>query len=79
MLGLRLTFLSGMVSFEIISMVPVVQVPVPHPIVVATPNMEGTLGNNAFFHPLLGSMMIGIEHDILIKFLKSKPPVFQGE
>uniref|UniRef100_M1DW98 Uncharacterized protein n=1 Tax=Solanum tuberosum TaxID=4113 RepID=M1DW98_SOLTU len=49
----------------------------PH-ITSTAPKVGGTGGNDAFFCLLLGSVMIGNEHEMLTKFLKLKPPVFLG-
>lgn len=40
--------------------------------------MKGSLGIDAFFRPLMGLVMNDTEHEMLTKFLKSKPPVFYG-
>lgn len=49
--------------------------PANPPIVVTTPRAGGNIDSNAFFCPLLGSVMIGNEHGMLTKFLKLKPLV----
>lgn len=42
------------------------------PYVIIVPNVGKNVGNDTFFHPLLGPVMIGHEHEILIMFLKLK-------
>uniref|UniRef100_M1DNB4 Uncharacterized protein n=1 Tax=Solanum tuberosum TaxID=4113 RepID=M1DNB4_SOLTU len=42
------------------------------------PKLGATGGNDAFFRPLLGSVMTGNEHEMLTKFLKLKPHVILG-
>lgn len=40
--------------------------------------MGGNVGSDACFCSLLGSFMIGNEHDMLTKLFKLKPPVYLG-
>ena len=54
------------------------QAPVNPPIVITFPKVGGTQGNDALLHLLLGSMMTSNEHEMLINFLKLKPPMFHG-
>lgn len=42
------------------------------------PRMDQVVGIDAFPHQILGSMMTATENEIQIKFLKMKPPTFQG-
>lgn len=58
-------------------MVFVAQAPITHPVPTATPTVGKTLDDDAFFRTLLVLVMINIEHEILIKFLKSKSYYFQ--
>ena len=56
--------------------VQVAQAPANPPSFVTTSKPIGNVGNNDFFHPLLGYVMIVNEKDMLNKFLKVKPSVF---
>lgn len=67
-----------MVCSGVIPMVPIAQAHVTYLATAVIPNVWRTLGDNAFIRPLLGLVMIGIENERLLKFLKLKPPVLQG-
>ena len=43
-----------------------------------TPCMDASLEVGTFPRLTIGSIMIGDQHELLIKFLKLKPPVFKG-
>ena len=47
-------------------------------IAITTPKMGGNVGKNAFFHPLLGVVMIGNKNEMLTKLLNLNPSVFLG-
>uniref|UniRef100_M1DXP5 Uncharacterized protein n=1 Tax=Solanum tuberosum TaxID=4113 RepID=M1DXP5_SOLTU len=66
----------GLVGPRVIPATEQTQNPANPSIVITAPKVGGTIGTDAFFHPLLGPMMIGNEHEMLTKFLKLKPPVF---
>lgn len=71
-----LTFLSKLIDFGTIPTVYIAQASIIHPITTPSPNMGRFLDNDAFFHPLLGPVMTGTEHEKLSKFLKVKALVF---
>ena len=48
------------------------------PIAITFPKVGGTQGNDALLRLLLGPTMNCNEHEMLIKFLKLKPPMFHG-
>lgn len=54
------------------------QAPVVYPTVAMAPRMDKVSGIDVFPHPMLGSVMNGIECKLLTKFLNMKPPTFQG-
>ena len=61
-----------------ISSVQTTQAPAYPHVSSTTPKTGGNVGTDAFFYPLLGSVMTSNEHDMLTKFLKLKPPVHLG-
>lgn len=71
-------FLSKLVSFRTISAMPVSLAPATHLILLIALNVEKTLGTDTFFHPLLGVVIISTGHEMLIKFLKLKPSMFES-
>ncbi|KAH0743175.1 hypothetical protein KY290_031168 [Solanum tuberosum] len=71
-------FLKGLVGPGVPPSVQVTQAPTNHSIAIIVPKVGGTVGNDAFFHPLLGPLMTGNEHEMFIKFLKLKLLVFHG-
>ena len=54
------------------------QAPTNPPIAITFPKVGGTQGNDALLRLLLGHTMNCNEHEMLIKFLKLKPPMFHG-
>lgn len=71
---LIMSFLMGL---DGLGMIPT-QSPTKPPVARTAPKMGEVKGNDAFFCPLLGSVMIGNEHDMLTKFLMLKPLLFLG-
>lgn len=54
------------------------QAPANPPIAITVPKLGGTGGNDAFFRSLLGPGMTINEHEMLTKFFKFKPPMFNS-
>uniref|UniRef100_M0ZWW8 'chromo' domain containing protein n=1 Tax=Solanum tuberosum TaxID=4113 RepID=M0ZWW8_SOLTU len=73
-----MSFLKGLAGPGVLPSVQTTQAPANPPNASTAPKTGGTGGNDAFFHPLLGSIMTGNEHEMLTKFLKLKPHVFLG-
>lgn len=71
-----MSFLKRLIVPGVLPSVKEAQAPANPPIVVTTSKPIGNVGNNDFFHPLLGYVMIVNEKDMLNKFLKVKPSVF---
>ena len=70
-----ISFLKGLAGR---GMLPSAQIPT-NPLVGSTASKMGEMEiMMVFFHPLLGSMMTGNEHDMLTKFLNLKPLVLFG-
>lgn len=69
-------FLKGLVCARVLPHFQVAQAPANPPIIVIISKEYENVGNNDFFHPLLGYVMIVNEKDMLNKFLKVKPSVF---
>uniref|UniRef100_M1DLN4 Polyprotein n=1 Tax=Solanum tuberosum TaxID=4113 RepID=M1DLN4_SOLTU len=67
----------GLVGPGVLLSVQATQAPANPPVASTVPKTGRTVGNDAFFRPLLGSVMTSSnEHEMLNKFLKLKPPVF---
>uniref|UniRef100_M1DVD7 Uncharacterized protein n=1 Tax=Solanum tuberosum TaxID=4113 RepID=M1DVD7_SOLTU len=55
-------FLEGLVGLGVLSFVQATQAPANPHVAITAPKVGGTGFNEAFFHPLLGLVMIGNEH-----------------
>lgn len=62
-----------MVDFGTISTACVTSTPVTHLVIVVDLVVERAIGNDAFFHSLLGLVMTSTKYEMLAKFLKLKP------
>ena len=78
MINQVLTYLSGLGKIPPVFSAPAPQVQgVQHAAAVA-PRMDASLEVGTFPRLTTGSIMTGDQHELFIKFLKLKPPVFKG-
>uniref|UniRef100_M1DZK8 'chromo' domain containing protein n=1 Tax=Solanum tuberosum TaxID=4113 RepID=M1DZK8_SOLTU len=68
-----MSFLKGLVGLGVLPAVQAAQTPSNQHVTATVPRVDGAIGTDAFFHPLLGPVMIGNEYEMLTKFLKFKP------
>uniref|UniRef100_M1DAL0 Uncharacterized protein n=1 Tax=Solanum tuberosum TaxID=4113 RepID=M1DAL0_SOLTU len=73
-----MSFLKGLVGPGVLPSVQATQALTNPHVASTTPKVVGTGGNDAFFRPLLGSVMTGNEREMLTMFFKLKPHVFLG-
>uniref|UniRef100_M1CNY4 'chromo' domain containing protein n=1 Tax=Solanum tuberosum TaxID=4113 RepID=M1CNY4_SOLTU len=73
-----MSFLKGLVGPGVLPSAQPTQAPTNSHVTSTSPKVGETGGNDAFFRPLLGSVMTGNEHEMLTMFLKLKPLVFLG-
>lgn len=73
-----LAFLSRLAGTGSIPTVLTYQAAVIHPTDTMAPRMDNSSRIIVFCHPVLGSVMDGVEHELLTKFLKIKSPTIQG-
>ena len=57
---------------------PATQVPGVQPAAAVAPRMDASLEVGTFHRLTIGSIMTSDQHELFTKFLKLKPPVFQG-
>lgn len=73
-----LNFLSGLGGTGSTFTAEDFQASLVHSIIVIASRIYEVLGNDAFAHSVLGSLMTSTKYDLRTKFLKMKPLTFQG-
>lgn len=75
---LLLTILSGLARNKAIHTVLIFQALTVHPRIIMARIMNETSRTYIFPHPILGSVMIIVEHELFTNFLRIKPQTFKG-
>lgn len=65
-----MAFLKGLAGPGVLLFSLATHVPSDPPISSTTPKTSGNMGIDSLFHPLLGSIMTGNEHNMLIMYMK---------
>ncbi|XP_055814268.1 uncharacterized protein LOC129883677 [Solanum dulcamara] len=73
-----MAFMSGIADISVTPTMTATLAPIDHPFVAADQPTNEVVGTDAFFRPLMSSVITSTEHNMLTKFLNIKHPVFHG-